>query len=58
MLLLKRRVGERIIVNGDIVITVTAAGRGFAKLGFEAPAGVTINREEVEDRIRAEGKTA
>lgn len=56
--MLKRRVGERIIVNGDIVITVTAAGRGFAKLGFEAPAGVTINREEVEDRIRAEGKTA
>jgi len=46
MLLLRRKVGERIVVAGEVVITVTEARDGSTRLGFEAPATVPIVREE------------
>lgn len=47
MLVLSRNVGERIMVGEDIVITLIRAEHGKAKIGVEAPAGITIDREEV-----------
>lgn len=50
MLVLRRVEGEKIhVVAGGVAVTVvvTSAGSGWAKLGFEAPAGVRIYREEI-----------
>lgn len=47
MLVLKRKVGERIMVGDDIEITITDAGFGWAKVGVDAPDGVVILREEL-----------
>lgn len=52
-LLLLRRVGERIFVGDDIVITVCSAERGRAKIGVKAPRDTAIDREEVRMRIVA-----
>lgn len=47
MLILNRKVGERIFIGDDIVVTVVYTDRGRARLGIDAPKGTPIFREEV-----------
>ena len=54
MLVLTRKPGEAIIVNDNIRITVVELGNGRVKIGIEAPANVSIDRQEVHDRKNAE----
>jgi carbon storage regulator len=46
-LVLTRKYGEKIIVNGDITITVVEIAGGHVRLGIDAPSHVTIDRSEV-----------
>ena len=50
MLVLSRKRGEAIRIHDDIVVTVIQLGRGRVQLGIQAPADVTVNREEVHRR--------
>ena len=52
MLLLTRRPSETIIINGNIKITVCSVKGNSVKIGIDAPPEVTVNREEVHDRIQ------
>ena len=55
MLVLSRKQSERVVIGRDIVITVLETRDGRVRLGFEAPQGTPIHREEVFERIvRAE----
>ena len=47
MLVLSRKVGERVLIADGIVIQVVAANNGRIRLGIEAPRGVPIRREEL-----------
>ena len=47
MLILNRRVGERIIIDGGIIIELIQAGYHTTKIGVIAPAHVKIWREEL-----------
>ncbi|MDQ0538587.1 carbon storage regulator [Curtobacterium flaccumfaciens] len=47
MLVLTRKVGERILVGDDIVITVLDSRGDGVRIGIDAPRGVKIQREEV-----------
>lgn len=47
MLVLTRKVGERILVGDDIVITVLDGRGDGVRIGIDAPRGVKIQREEV-----------
>ncbi len=51
MLILTRRVGETIIINDNIHVTVLAAKGNQLRLGIEAPTDVEIHREEIYKRI-------
>ena len=55
MLVLTRRVGETLILGHDIRITVLAVSGNQVRLGVTAPKEVPVHREEVAERIRAEG---
>ena len=46
MLILTRKAGERIVIDGGITVTVAAIHGNRVKLGFEAPREVVIAREE------------
>jgi carbon storage regulator len=48
MLILSRKVGERIVVGGRVVITVTAISGARVRLGITAPPHVPIRREELD----------
>jgi carbon storage regulator len=47
MLVLSRKVGERIILGDDVVVTVLSMEGHRIRLGFEAPPNVSIRREEL-----------
>lgn len=51
MLILTRQVGEKIIIDKNIHITVLATKGTQLRLGIEAPAEVEIHREEIFNRI-------
>jgi carbon storage regulator len=57
MLVLSRKLGETIVVNGDITVTVIEIGRGRVQLGICAPRETTIHREEVHRRIERAAAT-
>jgi carbon storage regulator len=52
MLILNRKIGERIIIAGSIVVSVLEINGRRVRLGIEAPLDVDIRREELEPRPR------
>lgn len=47
MLVLSRREGERLLIGGNIWITILRADTGKVRIGIDAPAEVAVQREEV-----------
>jgi carbon storage regulator len=47
MLVLSRKLGEKIYINNNICITVVDIDRGKIRLGIEAPRDVPIFRQEL-----------
>jgi carbon storage regulator len=56
MLVLSRKLNEKIVINGNIVVTVVKIDRNQIRLGLEAPRDVTIQREELLDRPVADAR--
>ena len=54
MLVLSRKVGERILVGDQVRITVVRVSNGGVRLGIEAPDGTTVIREELTEKVRQE----
>lgn len=47
MLVLSRKTGETVVIDGGVRITVVSVGRSTIRIGVEAPTGKTILREEL-----------
>lgn len=58
MLVLGRRVGEAILLDGGIRVVVLSADRRGVRLGIEAPAATQIQREELVMRVAGENRRA
>ena len=54
MLLLTRRVGERVMIGEGIVIAILGIRGGQVRLGIEAPKEVKVLREELIRRHKVE----
>jgi len=54
MLVLTRKLGERITIGDDISITLLEIKGSQVKLGIEAPKSISIHRQEIYERIREE----
>ena len=50
MLVLSRKLGERIMIGDRIVVTVVKLGNGQVRLGIEAPPEIAVFREEIGPR--------
>ena len=58
MLILSRKAGETIVIDGRIKVTVMRVEGEAVKLGIEAPAQVPVHRQEVYDEIQRSNKQA
>ena len=58
MLILNRRQGEAILLDGGIRIVVLSSDRRGARIGIEAPTEVNIQREELVSRVAEENRRA
>jgi carbon storage regulator len=48
MLVLSRKTGESIVIDGGIKVTVLSATKNGIKLGIDAPKNIGVRREEIE----------
>lgn len=53
MLVLSRRVGERLLIGDDIVITVIEVRSDGVRIGIDAPREISVNRAEVIEAVTA-----
>jgi len=58
MLILTRKVDEKIMIGSDIAISVAEIRPGEVKIGVEAPKNVKVFRKEIFDEINAENRKA
>ncbi|MCQ2587333.1 MAG: carbon storage regulator CsrA [Treponema sp.] len=58
MLILSRKIDEKIRIGNDIVITLIDVHGDQVKIGVEAPKNVKVFRQEVFDAIQSENRAA
>ena len=58
MLVLTRKLGESIRIGDNIVVIIVDLDGRHVKLGIEAPKSISVNREEIYDRIQKENREA
>ena len=51
MLILSRKLDEKIIIGEDIIVTIVAVSGDTVKLGIDAPREVKVYRAEVYEEI-------
>jgi carbon storage regulator len=51
MLVLSRKVGEKIWIGENISVTVVRVAQGIVRIGIEAPEDLAIVREEIKDQL-------
>ena len=56
MLVLSRRIGQKMYIGDDVVITILAVSHQGVRLGIEAPKEISVHREEIWERIHNDKK--
>ena len=51
MLVLSRKVGQRVLIGDDIAITIVRVSGGGVRLGIEAPESLIVVREELQKQL-------
>ena len=54
MLILTRRVGETVMIGEEVTVTVLRVKGNQVRLGVNAPKNVSVQREEIFNRIKRE----
>ena len=54
MLILTRRIGETLMVGDEVTISVLGVKGNQVRIGINAPKEVSVHREEIYERIKAE----
>ena len=58
MLILSRKIDQKIRIGDDIVITLIDVKGDQVRIGVEAPSNVKVYRQEVFEAIQSENKAA
>ena len=54
MLILTRRIGEKLIIGENVTVTVLGVKGNQVRIGIDAPRDVQVDREEIHQRILKE----
>jgi carbon storage regulator len=55
VLILTRRIGETVMIGDEVTVTVLRVKGNQVRLGVNAPKTVSVQREEIFNRIKHEG---
>ncbi len=58
MLILTRKVGESIRIGDNVVVKIVSMDNKHVKIGIDAPRSVSVNREEIYQKIQSENREA
>ncbi len=58
MLYLTRKIGESVIINDNVEVTVVEVRGKSIKLGFTFPPDISVLRREIYERIQEENRAA
>ena len=56
MLILTRRISEKIIIGENVTVTILSVKGNHVRIGIDAPRDIKVNREEVFQRVLKERK--
>lgn len=58
MLILSRKTDEKIVIGGNITVTVIELRGNKVRIGIDAPSDVTVHRQEIQEEINKSGDSA
>jgi carbon storage regulator len=58
VLILTRRIGETVMIGDEVTVTVLRVKGNQVRLGVNAPKTVSVQREEIFNRIKHQGSEA
>ena len=56
MLVLSRLIGQVVMINDDITVTILKINGSQVKLGITAPKSVAVHRKETYERLQKQGQ--
>jgi carbon storage regulator len=54
MLVLTRRIGEKLVIGDDVTVAILSVKGNQVRVGIAAPAEIPVHREEIYQRILEE----
>ena len=57
MLVLSRKVGEKILIGDNVSVTVVRVAQGVVRIGVDAPKEMAIVRDDIKDRDGKDSKS-
>lgn len=58
MLVLTRRIGEKVMIGDDVVIEVVEVSGSSVRIGISAPRSIPVYREEIWSAVKHENAAA
>jgi carbon storage regulator len=58
MLILSRKIGESLVIDGRVIVKIIRTDGDTVKVGIEAPADIPVHRQEVYDEIQKANREA
>jgi carbon storage regulator len=58
MLILSRKTGESLVIDGRVIVKIIRTDGDTVKVGIEAPADIPVHRQEVYDEIQKANREA
>lgn len=58
MLILSRKSGESLVIDGRVIVKIIRTDGDTVKVGIEAPANIPVHRQEVYEEIQKANREA